>query len=213
MGKELRPDVDPEVEKLLDRMAAKIAADARRKREFDKVEPGSPHGVYIYEPGSGKWVLEYVEGGAFEPRDDGMYVIYFDNAQCGACRRYDSFWFDAVPRLVEKGYRPVIVLCDWFQKECDSQAAKESFKKYEVHSSPTTVFIYVEGGEARHQEKYRGLLLPDEIDKIAETFPERARRAMRGEKVEPVKIKRGDPLRSLRILEELLRRATFRRRD
>ncbi len=212
MKKELKPDVDPEVEKLLDRMAAKIAADAKRMREYDKVEPGIPHGIYVYDPGRAKWVLEQVEGGAFEPREDGMYVVYFDNAQCGACRRYDAFWFDAVPRLVEKGYRAVIVLCDWFQKECDSQAARESFKKYDIHSSPTTVFIYVEGGQAKHTEKYRGLLLPDEIDRIAETFPERARRAARGEKVEPLKIKRGDPIRSLRILEELLRRATLGRR-
>jgi len=80
----------------------------------------------------------------------------------------------------------VIVLCDWFARECSSSAASESFEHFDVHASPTTIVLYSdEKGEIKYQEKYEGVLYEFELKLILENFLERAEKHMRGEKVTP----------------------------
>lgn len=175
-------------------------------RPYDRPGKGSPNGIYVYSPKTGKWML-VTSGGdeePFTPRSDGFFVIYFDNTRCPACRAYDKVWFPYVegraPELWERGFRFIIVLCDWFARECGSKAAAESFRKYGVRASPTTILVAVKGGEQVRLERYEGVLNADEIKPVVEGFPERVEAYLRGE--EPP-----DPRKAIRkrMLEEILR--------
>jgi len=156
---------------------------------FKKVTTESPHGIYIYRPREKVWEFLRADGGAFEPPEKGVYVIYFDNTKCSACRKYDETWFPFAEKWSsEKGVNTkfVIILCDWFARECKSQAAAESFKKFDVHASPTTVVIYADENRAiRYQEKYEGVMYEFELKLVLDKFEERAQKAMKGEKVSP----------------------------
>jgi len=156
---------------------------------FKKIGVDSPHGIYIYRSKEKVWEFVRADGDAFEPLDKGVYVIYFDNTKCSACRKYDEVWFPFVEKWSsERGdsAKFVIVLCDWFARECKSQAAAESFKKFEVHASPTTVVLYADDVKAvRYQEKYEGVMYEFELKLVLDKFEERAQKAMKGEKVSP----------------------------
>ncbi|MEM4528447.1 MAG: hypothetical protein QXS23_04585 [Desulfurococcaceae archaeon] len=133
--------------------------------EFDKVEPDSPNGVYVYDFSKNKWVLKQVDDGPLQPWEDGYYVIYFDNAKCPACRAYDNYWFPFVKLFgaTFKNTHYVIVLCDWFARECSSDAASGTFRKFDVHASPTTILIYVMNNEIKSQEVISGVKKIDEL--------------------------------------------------
>ncbi|BES81833.1 hypothetical protein [Pyrodictium abyssi] len=202
---------DEELEKLLERKARKLLEKAKGGMGeviVKRVGAGSRNGIYVYDREHGAWRLLRVDGGAFQLGElgDGVYVVYFGNTKCKACRSYDGYWHpfveSAAPRL--EGYHFVIVLCDWFTHRCASPAASASFREHRVHASPTTLLAYVAGGKTVYQEKYEGVLTREELEKVVPSFRERGERAQRGEKVEPPlkeKLARDDVLK---ILEKIL---------
>lgn len=143
--------------------------------EVDTVGPETPNGIYVFDHVRGKWTLRYVDGEFFQPWEDGLFVIYFDNAKCPACRAYDSYWYPFVkligPTFPKSHY--VVVLCDWFAKECDSQAARGSFQKYEIHASPTTLLLYSNSGRIIRQEKIEGVKRMDQLTDAIQSFLEK----------------------------------------
>ncbi len=156
-------------------------------KRVKEVDTSCPHGIYLYDKDRDEWVLVRVEGEAFRPEHDGIYVIYFDNTKCPACRRYDPTWFSYVRKYAKKMHNLnfVIVLCEWFARNCASEAASKTFKEFDVHASPTTIFAYVKNGKIVYNEKYEGVLYEFELSMITEGFAERAEKSLRGEKVEP----------------------------
>lgn len=138
-----------------------------------RVDVGSPHGIYYYNKEKNEWVLVMKDDGILEPfLGDGYYVIYFDNTRCPACRIYDLSWYSFI-ELFGKDYDSVnfvIVLCSWFARECDSKAASESFKKYEVRASPTTILWFVKNGEIIATERKDGSMSLDKLAKFIDGF-------------------------------------------
>ena len=140
--------------------------------ELDKIEPDSPHGIYVYDFNKDKWVLKMVEGNPVIPWSDGYYVIYFDNAKCPACRSYDNYWFPFVKLFgrMFSNVNFVVVLCDWFARECVSEAASGAFRKFDVHASPTTILLKVVNGEIREKKELSGVKKIDELLNIVSSF-------------------------------------------
>ncbi|MEM0355384.1 MAG: hypothetical protein QXT88_04820 [Desulfurococcaceae archaeon] len=137
---------------------------------YDYVDPTLPHGIYIYDQHSDKWIKISING-FFKPALDGIYVIYFDNAKCGACRVYDLFWFPFVKLI--GNYRNVyyvITLCEWFARNCGEESAIETFKYYDVHASPTTMLLLVRNGNIFSKEKIEGIKRMHELSEIIENF-------------------------------------------
>jgi len=141
-------------------------------RVYDKVDIDSPHGIYIYDHAQDKWIFIDIGGEIFIPRKEGVYVIYFDNTKCPACRIYDIHWFPYVKLIgssLENTYF-VIVLCEWFARECRSTSASETFKYYDIHASPTTVLISVRNGKEIDREKVEGINTMDKLADLVENF-------------------------------------------
>ncbi len=185
MVKEVRPYmVENDLEKILDELARKLVrsgddkAVSKEKIELDIVDVNSPHGIYIYDKKKDKWVLVRTDGEAFKPKEDGVYVIYFDNTRCPACRIYDLSWYPYI-KLVGKNLENVhfvIILCSWFARNCDSEAAKNSFKEYDVHASPTTYLLYVKNGEIVLKDKFEGSKSLDVLTKKIDEFLEKVKK-------------------------------------
>ncbi|MEM0099800.1 MAG: hypothetical protein QXV54_04750 [Desulfurococcaceae archaeon] len=161
----------------LDLLRKMLSTDVEKKRgkeglELDKIEPDSPHGIYVYDLERDKWILRQVSGNPNLPWSDGYYMIYFDNSRCPACRAYDNYWFPFVKIFGKmfKEFKYVIVLCDWFARECVSEAASASFKRFDVHASPTTLLLYVENSEIKRKEEHSGVKKIDELIKIITDF-------------------------------------------
>ncbi len=176
--------------------------------EVKEVTTQSPHGIYLYDPSKDVWRLIATEGDPYIPKEDGAYVIYFDNTKCPACRRYDPIWFGYIRSVARKleNYRFVIVLCDWFARECKSTAAANTFRHYDVHASPTTILLYVKNGKEVYRESYEGVLKEDELKAVVEGFVERAEKAMRGEKVEkPIKKEEADVAELIKLLLAIIK--------
>ncbi|MET1159871.1 MAG: hypothetical protein ABWW65_02820 [Thermoprotei archaeon] len=145
---------------------------ARIVKSYEKVDIDNPHGIYLYDKNSSKWL--YIDPGTeyFKPRMDGIYVVYFDNTRCPACRVYDIHWFPYVTLIgsnLENVYF-VIVLCEWFARNCRSSIASNTFKHYDIHASPTTLLLYVKNGEIADQEKVEGVKTMDKLASIVEEF-------------------------------------------
>ncbi|MEM1541389.1 MAG: hypothetical protein QW101_02545 [Ignisphaera sp.] len=152
------------------------------------VNETSQNGIYLYDPKNSVWIFLRSDGDSYKPDKKGIYVLYFDNAKCSACRKYDNIWFPFVQNNAntKNNLYFVVILCNWFARDCTSKAASESFKHYDVHASPTTIVLYVdESGEIKYQEKYEGVLYEFELKLILENFEERAMKAVKGEKVSP----------------------------
>lgn len=131
--------------------------------------PGYPHGIYLYK--DGKWVLLRDKGGALELGElgPGVYAVYFDNALCPACRVQDMYWERLVKRLGSNhGIYFLVVLCDWFADNCSSEAASESFKKFNISASPTLIIARVEGS-SKDVETLEGV----RSDKVIESYLKR----------------------------------------
>lgn len=154
--------------------------------EFKEVGPGCPHGLYIYDRERDLWVLFSSRvGDLFIPKVDGYYVIYFDNARCPACRKYDLHWFPYVRQNAGRlhDHYFIIALCEWFARECKSPVASNTFTYYAVHASPTTILLYVKGGSEVYRETYDGYLKTDELEKVVGGFKARAEAHEKGLKV------------------------------
>ncbi|MDW8011149.1 MAG: hypothetical protein RMH84_06125, partial [Sulfolobales archaeon] len=154
--------------------------------EYREVGPSCPHGLYVYDSEKDVWVLfSSKTGEVFLPKLDGYYVIYFDNTRCSACRKYDLHWFPYVRQNFHKfpDHYFIIVLCDWFARECKSPVASNTFTYYAVHSSPTTVLLYIKNGREVYRESYDGYLKMDELEKVVGGFKSRAEAYEKGMKV------------------------------
>ena len=159
----------------------------------------SPHGIYRYSIDEDEWVLVEAGNKAFIPRDN-YAVVYFDNTQCPACRRYDVYWYPFVRRhaAIKKNYGFYIVLCGWFSGECDSPPASLTFLEFDVHASPTTYFLHCSDLRILYKEKYEGVMSDVDLEKIIDGFEERAKKFLSGEEVHP-------PLREEESLLNLIR--------
>lgn len=157
----------------------------------------SVNGVYRYDPGSGYWVMLKETGAALVPSER-YAVVYFDNTLCPVCRRYDFQWYPFVEGNTDnlKGFGLYIVLCDWFTQQCASATAAMTFIEYQVRASPTTMLMLTDGGKVIYTERYEGLLTERDLQNIVLSFPDRAERAARGEKV-------SRPLTEEEVMEEL----------
>ncbi len=181
---EVRPYmVENDLDRILEELARKLVGKGDEKSmkqeqvELDIVDVNSPHGIYIYDKEKDKWVLVRTEGEAFKPEEDGVYVIYFDNTRCPACRIYDLSWYPYI-KLVGRNLENVkfiIILCSWFARNCESEAAKNSFKEYDVHASPTTYLLYVKNGEVVLKDKLEGSKPLDVLTKKIDEFLEKVR--------------------------------------
>jgi len=173
-------------------------------REFKEVGPDSPHGIYFYDKFRDLWVLFSTrDADPFVPRVDGYYVMYFDNARCSACRKYDLHWFPYVRRVSRelKDHYFLIVLCNWFARDCNSSSASITFTYYAVHASPTTVLLYVKDSKERYKESYDGYLKTEELEKVVGGFRSRADAFERGVKV-PKPIEEGSDI--IKLLRQIL---------
>ncbi len=172
---------DEELSKLLDKIAKRIIekkSEHVKRVELDMVGVDSPNGVYIYDKKKNKWVLISTDGEHYVPDEDGVYVIYFDNTRCPACRIYDLSWYTYI-KLFGKDLEDVnfvIILCEWFARNCKSEAAKKSFEYYNIHASPTTVLLYVKNGKVVLEDRFEGAKKLDFLASKIEEFIRKARK-------------------------------------
>ena len=149
-----------------------IGCKIKEYKVFEKVDIDSPHGIYIYDKSEDKWIYVDAERDVFIPKHDGIYIIYFDNTKCPACRVYDIYWFPYVSLLgssLENVYF-VIILCEWFARNCRSRIASNTFKYFEIHASPTTLLLCIKNGEVTDQDKVEGVKTMDKLASIVEEF-------------------------------------------
>lgn len=154
---------------------------------FKEISPENKHGVYKYSGEDDTWVYLDVEGlDPFIPKDK-YAVMYFDNAKCSACRRYDIYWFPFVRSLSNENneFSFYIILCNWFARDCESLVASATFTYFDVHSSPTTILLSWMDGKVVYKEKYDGVLSDLDLRTVVPSFPERVSRFLRGEHVKP----------------------------
>lgn len=167
---------DSELKRLLDKITWRIVSKRKGEKPLKVyrvkvVKVDSPHGIYRYDRSSREWVLVDRDGDGFKPYKDGYYIIYFDNTKCAACRIYDLFWYPFVETIGRnlEGIEYIIVLCEWFARKCSSKSASNTFRKFEVHASPTTAFIEVRDLRIKRKELARGVLkIEDLINKTME---------------------------------------------
>lgn len=179
---------DSELEKILNRIAKNLltrkkgassssqvsAKELKSLKRVRLVDVKSPHGIYVYNKKDKLWDLVAVDGGPFKPWKDGYWVIYFDNAKCPACRIYDFSWYvyvETIGRTMDDT-EFAIILCDWFSRECRSEAAKKSFEEYDIHASPTTILMKVSKGKIEKIEKVRGAKNLGELIELINRFKE-----------------------------------------
>ncbi|MGC8987609.1 hypothetical protein [Infirmifilum sp.] len=127
--------------------------------------PATPNGLYLYSTTEKRWIqLE-----RFWLSENGVHVIYFDNTLCPACRKFDKTWFTFVEQNAEKARDTyfMIALCDWFAGQCGSEPARRLFEIFDVHVSPTIVFLIRKGGELKKSLKHEGVM---DMEKLAMTL-------------------------------------------
>ena len=173
-------EFDVEVSKILDKIVKRLSRGEYRKRKyFETVSPSSPHGIYVYDKREGKWL--YSEESKASIFSNGFYVVYFDNTECSACRKYDKTWFPIIENYGNKfPYTFVIILCGWFSNECKSKNAASFFDEFKIKASPTTIFLYIKNGKIIYDERYEGVLEYKDLIYVLKTFEDRALRAEKG---------------------------------
>lgn len=154
------------VEKILRKLLEKKELEetgGKKKKITEKDE----HGIYVYS--GGEWKLLRREGEAFRVGElgDGVYVVYFDNTRCPACRLHDVSWFPFVEKHAGEAFF-VIVLCEWFARRCESPAASKTFLQYRVKASPTTLFARVKKGNIEVEERKEGYMSLSELEEVYE---------------------------------------------
>lgn len=158
---------EEELKGLLDKLIAEILSKISSEAEQSPYEvgPASPNGIYYLDGSS--WKMLRSEGLPLHPgeKGDGIYIVYFDNTKCSACRRFDKEWFPFVKDNAGKAMF-FIVLCDWFARDCSSKAASLSFMLNEVRASPTTIFFKVKNGEVIKQERVEGVVSKQKLEEM-----------------------------------------------
>ena len=168
MMQEEEKEIKELIEKLYKRML-KESIGARDKKRFKRrIGTNDEHGIYVYRPERG-WQLLRIEGEAFRLGElgNGVYVLYFDNTKCPACRIHDIAWYPFVEKH-EREAHFVVILCEWFSRHCRSSAAAKSFMSYRIKASPTTIFAYVEENIIVKQVKREGALTVSELEALFE---------------------------------------------
>ncbi|PMB76955.1 MAG: hypothetical protein C0177_04585 [Fervidicoccus fontis] len=158
-----------DIRDLIDRLLTEIASKSSINRKKFPVGPFSPNGIYYFD--NGEWKLLRRDGLPFQPGEngDGIYVVYFDNTQCSACRRFDPEWYSFVEEYKDRG-KFYIILCDWFARECDSKAASRTFFINEVRASPTTMIFLVKEGAIVKNERIEGSVKKEELASKFKSF-------------------------------------------
>ena len=126
--------------------------------------PGNPHGVYVFDRKDSRWKLLRDKGELFKLGElgEGIYLVYFDNLLCPACRSQDVHWQKIVEKYKDSSeFHFVLILCDWFYDNCSSEAASKSFKEYGVSASPTILVARV--SKDGKVEEYLEGVRPDNV--------------------------------------------------
>ncbi len=133
-----------------------------------------PHGIYYYDYKRKDWLLLRKDGEPLKPGElgDGLYVIYFYNLMCGACRAFTPHWMVFAEVMAGKldNVIPLVVLCDWFSSMCDSKAAGDTFNEFDVDSTPTVIMVKVKGGSIIDKSRLSGVVSSDDLFKIAKRY-------------------------------------------
>ncbi|MDM7274958.1 MAG: thioredoxin family protein [Thermoprotei archaeon] len=136
--------------------------------------PGSPNGIYVYDSKGRVWKVLRAKGEPFKLGElgDGLYMVYFDNLYCPACRSQDHHIYKLVSRY---GGKPnlffVVILCDWFADNCASEAASRTFREFKVSASPTILVASVRGSEIS-QERLEGVRNDSSLEYYVKKFLE-----------------------------------------
>jgi len=136
--------------------------------------PGSPNGVYVYDSKKRVWSILRREGEPFRIGElgKGVYIVYFDNLYCPACRSQDHHIYKLVTRYGSRGdIFFVIVVCDWFADNCNSEAASKTFREYKVTASPTIIVAKV-SDEGVVEERREGVRTDNAIEYYIKKFME-----------------------------------------
>lgn len=155
---------EDELKELLNKLLTEILSKSFQGSETSyEVNPASQNGIYVLN--EGHWKLYRTDGLPLHPGEqgDGIYVLYFDNTKCGACRRFDKEWFPFAAENAGKA-KFFIVLCEWFARNCASKAASLTFTLHEVRASPTTIFFKVINGEIAKQERFEGVVSKQKLE-------------------------------------------------
>ncbi len=128
---------------------------------YQQPGPGTPNGLYVYSREKKGWILL----DRFWLGDNGLHVIYFDNALCPACRRFDKIWFPFVEKNAEQAGNTyfMIALCNWFAKQCGAEPARRFFEIFDVHVSPTILFLLRENGKIKKSFKNEGSMTMEKL--------------------------------------------------
>ncbi len=155
---------DKELNELINKLLKEILTKAVETEAKKHISPSDEHGVYLYK--NGEWILYRKEGSPFQLGElgDGVYIIYFDNTKCPACRMYDPTWHIFVEKNQDEA-KFLVILCEWFSRRCQSKAASLTFLLYSVKASPTTLFARVEDGEVVDQVNIEGVVDLNTLEK------------------------------------------------
>ncbi len=156
----MKVTLEEEIEKIIEKLVKKIMEP---KNKPSTPGPGSPHGIYVYRQDGWRMLRREGEPYSIGEQGEGVYIIYFDNTRCPACRIYDPTWFHFSSQNRGEKRHFVIVLCEWFSRNCQSSSASLSFLKYRVKASPTTIFSSFRGGEIIYNNKIEGVVGEDRL--------------------------------------------------
>lgn len=100
------------------------------------------HGVYLVKPGE---EIEMVDG--IELKENEKTLIFFLNKKCRHCIALMPEINGLIKILEGKNKHFYIVVCDWFDEECDSPKAVKEFKRFNVDSTPTILIVELKDGK------------------------------------------------------------------
>ena len=158
-----------ELSRLIDKIAKKLAGVKQEAKEdktgvvVKEISPDISHGIYLFDINKRAWIRLEESDQHLEPKEDGVYVVYFNNTKCPACRVFDIIWNIFVSNAKDTSIKYYSIVCKWFTHECESKSAKESFKKYNVKSSPTVLIWKVRSGSIVFTEKIEGVTTPTKL--------------------------------------------------
>lgn len=144
--------------------------------------PGSPNAIYVFDGRRRVWNILRKAGEPFRLGElgNGLYIVYFDNLYCPACRSQDHHIYKLVLKYGSRGdVFFVIVVCDWFADNCKSEAASKTFREYKVTASPTLIIAMVSNGGVV-EERLEGVRTDSAIEYYIKKFLESSQHGASG---------------------------------